>query len=452
MCCFLAPEKMRAIGADAVDRSDGPFVYVVELRFNPAEMALHNPDYEFVSLPPSVERAVKERRAAVLCSYAGEGSRQFQVGRLGRTPRLRSLLLHSPFKHQVTNSLYDCLATFAKRYELLPEQLWYVSAAMGVEDEAESWRSARQLKSLPFTVRSCEIASFGTGLVMRESLRTGRGPIMSSLVTNDDRGHYLPWHRSRVTWGPNPFGAYLPGDRWEEPRWRFASLNKTFRVHRWWTVERLFRAGVLEYGCVSFPQLTDERLEEIGYTTVPEDLRPLVATLPRHIDYSWTEGGAKSNTQGFLAEVTPAVITVPPQVAKASACQVVTETYYDQTPAFDRMVTEKSFKALLGRGPAVIVGSHGSLQYLRDIGASTWCDVIDEEYDLVPDWNPDTGQPARLDAALDSILPFISEVAQCRSAAFACRRQQEENLRWLTEAEKPWDSLLRGLASALAGM
>ena len=448
MCCLMAPEKMSPVAPAEVARGRERFVYLVELRSNPGEAALSQPDYSLVSLPAEVERALGQRRAVVLVSYAHEGSREFRTGRLGRSRILRTVALHSPLRDHVVSSIYDALRNFASRYSLSPEQLWFVSANLEVHEEVAAWHRARRLTHPVFTVRQCEIASFGMGLITRESLLRGRGPNVVSLISRDPANQYLPFHRAKVAWAPNPFNAYRAGDAWVDPRWRFASMNRTFRRHRWWVIERLYREGLLGYGCVSFPKMTPDRLREAGKQELAPELSGLIDRLPLDIDHAWTRDWDQAHYDSSVAETTAAVISVPAAVARESACEIVTETYYDQSGDVGRMVTEKTFKSLLGRGPSIIVGSRRSVDYLRSVGVETWNDVVDESYDDMADWID--GTPTRLNAALDAALEIVRSPHEARRVSFACRHQQECNMRWLVEAEKPWDRLLRELEETLA--
>jgi hypothetical protein len=95
-----------------------------------------------------------------------------------------------------------------------------------------------------------------------------------------------------------------------------------------------------------------------------------------------------------------------------------------------RFVSEKTFKALLGRGQAVVVGTRGVLAYLHSPGVCTWSDQIAEQYDCIPDADQ------RLAAAMDSALEYISRTGTDDPGLAEVR---EANLRWLVSAPKPWD-------------
>ncbi len=446
MCCFLAPEKMQPVGSDDITENQEPFVYLVELDPAPNDWILDDPDYQLIVLPPKVERAIRQRRAIVLVSYAHEGFRHFQAGRMARNRLLRSLSSRGPLRRQVQTSIFDTLSVFATLYDLSPEQLWFVSANVNVVEEESLWRTARGLSVSPFTLRQCEITSFGIGLAARESFLRGRGP--ATILEDSDHAE-----RRAITlkWVPNPFSGYGIDDQWQEPKWRYSFLNRRFRQNRWWVLERLFDSGLLEYGYVSFPRMTPGMLKKVEDKTRGNRLDELLTQLPLHADIEWV-----SNPHEVLfytnPENTHAVMTYPTEVARDSALQVVVETYYQNDFSNSTMFTEKSFKCLMGRGPAIIVGPRDTLKYLNSIGVETWSNVIDESYDNFGDWDLITHRPRRLDAAMDAVLPVIGDARESRKAVFACQSQYKHNLRWLIEADKPWDRLLQELESTLSSM
>jgi|SRR5712691_4045891 len=95
---------------------------------------------------------------------------------------------------------------------------------------------------------------------------------------------------------------------------------------------------------------------------------------------------------------------------------------------------------LVGRGPAVVVGTRGVLAYLHSLGVCTWSDQIAEQYDCRPDADQ------RLAAAMDSALEYISRTGTDDPGLAEVR---EANLRWLVSAPKPWDRLVGELCDTV---
>jgi hypothetical protein len=66
-------------------------------------------------------------------------------------------------------------------------------------------------------------------------------------------------------------------------------------------------------------------------------------------------------------------------------------------------LTEKTFKPICLRMPFVIVGTHGSLEYLRSYGFKTFSDIWDESYDQEVDDLKRLEKIANLLKSLDSL-------------------------------------------------
>jgi hypothetical protein len=62
--------------------------------------------------------------------------------------------------------------------------------------------------------------------------------------------------------------------------------------------------------------------------------------------------------------------------------EVVLETLFDDSRLH---LTEKTLRPIACAQPFLLVGTHGSLEYLRSYGFETFSDVIDESYDLIID-------------------------------------------------------------------
>ena len=425
MCCLLAPDKMVELGANELSGGEGPFVYAVELHFVMTEWCREHSDESIVAISPQVLNALRQRRAIMMVSFAHEGRCHYESG-----------------SEWSESSIFDALKKTAEEYDLESEQLWFVTGNLLADDEEKAWIADRGLKKSPFTLRSCELSSFGLGNAIRESIQHGRGPVAVPLFQAKEP--HRGWQQLKIGWSKREYSGYRIGEEWEVPRWRYACLNRQLRHHRWWVLERLFRENLLQYGKVTFPRMTESDLAIVGYEPIPLDLLPLVESLPISHEDRWVTESSRE----FLAQNTYAVTATLPEVVRQSAVEIVNETFY----AEGRLVTEKTFKALTGRGPVVVVGSQGTLEYLRSIGVETWSDVIDEAYDQVGSPNDPTGDRGRFEACMDAVIPIISSESESAKVAFACRRQSTSNLRWLIEASKPWDHLLEELEQVLASL
>jgi hypothetical protein len=87
-------------------------------------------------------------------------------------------------------------------------------------------------------------------------------------------------------------------------------------------------------------------------------------------------------------------------------------------------LTEKTFKPIAMGMPFVIVGTQGSLKYLRSYGFKTFGDIWDESYDLVEDPAERLIQIAELMKYISNWLPHQRELNMAKAQAIADYNQQ----------------------------
>jgi len=97
-----------------------------------------------------------------------------------------------------------------------------------------------------------------------------------------------------------------------------------------------------------------------------------------------------------------------------SYCNIVFETLFDADGSGGAFLSEKTFKPIKHGQPFVIVGCHGSLQLLRDLGYRTFDGIIDNSYDLIRD---NTARWIRIRDAIEQIKNSDLEVFrdECRA-------------------------------------
>jgi hypothetical protein len=413
---WLLPQAMRPVPVSHPDLRRRRYVYPVELRFEADEWSAEAAREELIAvLPPPVERAAAAGRALILMSIAHEGRALFQPGAHGAGGPVPVL---------------DRVAAFASWYGLSPGDLWFVTGNLHAQAEADAWREHRGLARLPFTLRACEPFSAFVGGCVRESLRHGRAPAASVSFARQG-ANSIGWRGVQVGWAACPFPGLAATRAAEPARFRYACLNRMFRPHRWQVLARLWREGLLGEGLVSFPRPGADELSEHGIDGAGAAERQLLGLLPLTADRP-----QRFDDASFFADNSAFVMLHPPAVLRECALEVVTETRHSGS----LFVSEKAFKALLGRGPAVIAGTRGTLGYLHSLGARTWPDRLDESYDELDD------ERERLTVALDRAVELARHPRWAAADAHAAR---VHNLRWLTGARKPWDDLLTELAQAL---
>lgn len=77
--------------------------------------------------------------------------------------------------------------------------------------------------------------------------------------------------------------------------------------------------------------------------------------------------------------------TIPVDMFRESYFLLVTETLYSGNSKDCLQITEKTYKALAYRMPFIIVGSYGTLEYLKSLGYQTFPHMFDESYDEIED-------------------------------------------------------------------
>ena len=163
------------------------------------------------------------------------------------------------------------------------------------------------------------------------------------------------------------------------------SLMRTFtclsRTHQWWratALADLYRRSLLDNSYWSYnPNTTvGNRIEdcaiEIDTLNIRDDLTEFMRDGPYRAD---DLSSAAHNNHSLTVE----------EHYRNSYCNIVFETLFDADGSGGAFLTEKTFKPIKHGQPFVIVGCHGSLQLLRDLGYRTFDSVIDTSYDTIQD-------------------------------------------------------------------
>ncbi len=180
----------------------------------------------------------------------------------------------------------------------------------------------------------------------------------------------LYWHRNHeVEATPVHFGTrpYL-----------FTILNRT---HKWWratVMADLQRAGILDHSQWSYN--TDITVgDDPADNPIEIDTLDLAHQVSQFVElgpYACDNLNADQHNDHHLH--------VPTHYTE-SYCHIVIETHFDADQSGGAFLTEKTFKPIKHGQPFVVVGAHGSLQALRDLGYRTFDHVIDNSYDLETD-------------------------------------------------------------------
>jgi hypothetical protein len=153
----------------------------------------------------------------------------------------------------------------------------------------------------------------------------------------------------------------VAGLKWrpEEKEKLFMSLNNDERRHRTLLIHYLTEENLLEKGYVSYLKPPSETFLEFENVPYIENLNVKRYTLP------W-EDGNELNRFG-----------IQEYAAKSTYIDVVTESSTGHWP----FKTEKCLKPFYNLQFPIILGHHGIVQDLRDIGFDLFDDIINHEYD-----------------------------------------------------------------------
>jgi hypothetical protein len=338
------------------------FVFPLELRWEFIEWFAAGKATEFVT-PHIPELALKAARAgnAVILMFFGHEARSLEY-------------VYSGQEH----SAYDLIFDFVRRNDLPPRSVWFVNGNLAGELEYKSWKCRRfGNANIPdlFETRFVEPFSY----------------LIPAMHRIEEAGFDLTLeHKSRR----NPDGFYrhemtrlvlssLPHEKNlselqrirtanELPPKLFLCMNRRPHQHRRAIVCHLMRRGFLQHSLVSFrddhpaQSLYDDAEMEAVWQQL-QKLQPLTIDREFPLDFeAYYRDNAAAVKLGVLSPY------------RDTCFSIVTETHFCNDRLF---VSEKLWKPILNAHPFVVVGTPGTLAYLRSLGFRTFDPMIDESYD-----------------------------------------------------------------------
>ena len=157
--------------------------------------------------------------------------------------------------------------------------------------------------------------------------------------------------------------------------------NLKFRPHRLINFLHLFSSGLLDYGKVSmdsyskWPKLQEDVLTAFN---LPDDTLKLVSQ--DGITPRWVSGTPDTVSGGYAMFIT----RIMKDMYLNTWVSLVTEsTFFEYEHSV--FISEKTFKPIACLQPFIIVGTKGTLKYLRKLGYRTFDGFIDESYDECED-------------------------------------------------------------------
>lgn len=181
----------------------------------------------------------------------------------------------------------------------------------------------------------------------------------------------------------------------------FLSLNSKIRAHRVLVISELYRRNIVGNSFLSFmgspfdhPETTidyakktlDQVFDNAPY--ISKEIQDGVSNYTKNWSPLILDGTADSiyNNSVVAAHY------------EKSYFSLVTETGMDHY----LRVTEKTFKPIANYHPFIIIGCHGTLEYLRSLGYQTFPELFNESYDQ------ETNIPKRLLMVVDQVEKFVN--------------------------------------------
>jgi len=172
-----------------------------------------------------------------------------------------------------------------------------------------------------------------------------------------------------------PMQLFCAGDR----PYQFTALN---RIHKWWRASAmadLYQQGLLQNSLWSYNTIEEEIGQESD-NPLELDITPgwrmavndFLKATPHCCD-NLTESEHNRHTKVNL------------ELYQLSYCHLIFETHFDVDQSQGVFLTEKTFKPIKFAQPFVMVGAHGSLDELRNMGYRVFDKIIDNSYDTVID-------------------------------------------------------------------
>jgi hypothetical protein len=426
---LLNRRHLRLRRLDQVLVEGGPFVFPLELRWEFLEWFARGAANDFLTphVPPAVLSAVRAERAVILLFFGHEG---------------RPLsFTHTPTGEE--QSAYDLIFGFISRYDLPPGAVWFISGNLSGRPEYESWKHRRlgdKKLPNPFETRFAEPYSYLVQAIQRAH---EQGFDLTVRLHAAETAHHDCLHRAtHLTVNPIPQNAirahaHLDTPRTAPPPKLFLCMNRATRPHRRAVVCHLLRRGFLDRSVVSFrdDQPHQTRFDDWEMEEAWQELQkrqPLIIDRDLPLDFDrYMQDNFAAVTIG---EVWP---------YRDTFFSIVTETHFSNNVLF---VSEKAWKPLVNEHPFVIVGTPGTLAYLRSLGFQTFTPIIDEHYDSLVDNNQ------RLQA-LFAVIDSLGALNDNRRAAMLNEMQSilAHNVDHLRQLKSPMSRIWSEIDAKLGG-
>ena len=232
---------------------------------------------------------------------------------------------------------------------------------------------------------------FGSVVKRNLDLNHGRGPISPIVITSERDSEFVDRACDAYGWQPQYYFFHgwaaldwyrgyhraflMPDPDQRSITHSFISPNRIIggkRDHRILLMHHLVRRNV-QNAWISFPRVCPEEQQDVR--DIAAKFGPEVQKTFSEIDLPWCFPGETDHPMHSCW------LSLFDENA-ASLVHVVTETVYHGRR---HHLTEKTFKPICLKMPFVIVGSQGSLEYLKSYGFQTFNHLWSEDYDTMSD-------------------------------------------------------------------
>tara|TARA_B100000073_G_scaffold98492_1_gene78303 strand:+ start:186 stop:1436 length:1251 start_codon:yes stop_codon:yes gene_type:complete len=157
----------------------------------------------------------------------------------------------------------------------------------------------------------------------------------------------------------------------------YISLNRIVRSHRMALYSELDRLQILDKGAFSFVGVS--YLDKYPGDVVKADKEDYVE-INKLLSGAQLDHFEKFEMKKRTVDVAHFFLNDPIDLYNTAYINLVTETHFMENSGF---LTEKIFKSFIHYKPFLLMGEHGSLARLRDMGYHTFPELFDESYDNI---------------------------------------------------------------------
>lgn len=373
---MLNPDRYRAAPLEELVDRNIPFIYPIELRWHFIEWLAEGREDDFLSdhVPELVLQAVRAGQAVILINFAHE-ARQF-VYRKVVNGELRSV--------------YDDLLSFVTTRRLPPQSVWLLNGDGNFADYWQAWKKDKgidQLPQNPFEVRHGDLFFY-----LMQSLRRSiiNGIDFTTTFFAEPTGSSLGQRVSAfsaIKRAPKPSirRFYQSPERSFQDDVQdklFLCMNNAYRLHRLCMTVFLKKEDLLEKSLVSF-RMGEHQKVVFGEVDMQMAWEALNKQLPLTIDDAVLIDHIHTTE---MTKCDNSIMTgiYDDEPYRRTSFNITNETEIHDDVCF---LSEKTWKAVISCRPFVIMGTPGTLKYLRQKGFMTFEKYLDESYDNIKGFN-----------------------------------------------------------------